>query len=320
MTKPKVEKDPARQQYMSTSSLVFLSVYLLVIVGLSLALIFSVWPNIPENENWAGKMSIELRYLILVAAGGFLGSSLDVLYRFTDNVGNRRLLKKWLLWYFLRVLFGTPLAMIGYFIIRGTIVAPGADIKFLNPFGLSCISALIGMFATQSIEKLNVVAQALFNVETELEKRIDRIGTALGVSSLDNYQGFVCLSVEGENGEITYSSEGETLLLFAGRTYELAIWFQPQKPEHVLAEEIQITDGTDAKTVEFFLQPDSNNISVRKRQKSISFDVTKKSPNVKFQFEADKTHDEGELWIVVSQKLRFITLVSVILKIQQKVG
>jgi hypothetical protein len=82
--------------------------------------------------------------------------------------------------------------MMVYGIIRGVLLSPQAENTNLNPYGILIASVVTGMFSVQALEKMNSVVSYVFTPATEIEKQLDRIGTALGIATLDNYQGFVC--------------------------------------------------------------------------------------------------------------------------------
>jgi hypothetical protein len=297
----------------------FLIVYLLVIFVLSLGLIISAWPNAERVPSWLGAVSAELRYVILVASGGALGAAVHASSSLADKIGNRTFVKGWLLWYVLRVLIGIPMGMVFYLLIRGLLLAPQADVQ-LNPYGILATSVLVGMFSTQALDKLNTVFSALLRPTTGLEKQIDRLGEALGVATLDNYQGFVCLSFRDMKGNVIFFSEGARPWLNPGEHYELIAWFQPDRPEESLAKEVRIAGGSDAKIIEFKLIPDSDSISLLPSQETVTFPPKNPSSRVIFTFQAPEDADPYDLWVEVFQKNRLIQVITASVNIMKPRG
>jgi hypothetical protein len=254
---------------------------------------------------------------MLVACSGALGSTLSSLTSLINLIEKQRLSRDWGGQYLLRLVIAIPLAMAMYGVIRGGILTPGPNsISYLNPYGLLFASVMVGMLASPILEKLGAVTQALSGQESKLDTQFDRIGTALGVATLDNYNGFICLCFHDEENEVLEWGRDGISLLRAGRLYELAVWFQSSKPEREPAEEIRITGGIDTRTVEFHLIPDSNSVSVQPRQKAVSFGALDRSPQVEFQFRAPETAGPIELWVEVSQKNRLIHVISAALYVQ----
>jgi hypothetical protein len=255
-------------------------------------------------------LSAQVRYLVLVISGGALGSALHDLSSFMNVIANRSFPKNWLWSYLFRILLAVPLALAFYVLIRGGILTPEAGTNVLNPYGILIASVLVGTFAAPIIDKLLAVEQTLLGQESQLERQIDRIGEALGVTALDNYRGFVCISFQGEGGEGVRFMDSTKPVLRAGRLYELVVWFEPSKPEQGVAEEIRIEGGTNAKEVTFTLAPNSDRFGLRPRQKAVSFGVMEPSPFAQFQFYAPQAPDPHELWVEVSQKNRLVHVAS----------
>jgi hypothetical protein len=223
--------------------------------------------------------------------------------------------------------------MMVYGIIRGVLLSPQAENTNLNPYGILIASVVTGMFSVQALEKMNSVVSYVFTPATEIEKQLDRIGTALGIATLDNYQGFVCVSLQDLQGNVVSSSEAGRPLLNVRQHYDLIAWFQPQKPETpkgVIAAEVLIEEGSDAKNIEFKLLPDSASVSLQPRQETINVPAKESSPRVKFRFQApaaaeasntdisqapSKRVNDHDIWVEVFQKNRLIHVMSVVFEV-----
>lgn len=295
----------------------FLFIYLIVILILSVVVLIAVWPS-PEGpilHSRLATLSTELRYLLLVISSGALGGSIHSLTSFVEYVGARRLMKSWLLWYLYRVFVAVPLAMIFYLVIRGGIVSTGASASVLNPFGIAAVSGLVGMFSQSASDKLSEVVQTLFGRQSPVEKQIDRIGTILGVATLDNYEGYFCMAFGDQKGTSPSAQNIDFCELQPGKAYQLVTWFQQNTPKDGRAEEIKIAGGIDVKTVEFSLTADSESIRLEPRVATVSVPVRKRSDDVKFDFRVPDDIDSFEFWIQITQKNQFIAIVSKTVKV-----
>lgn len=299
----------------SSVGAVLSALFLVVFLLLSAAVVIAVWPN--TGIGRAQKLPLELRFLLLVASGGALGSSLQALYRLTEMIGTRRLIKGWRLWFVLRVVMGIPLSMIIYMGVRGGILSTTADATALNPYGTLAISILVGLFAAQALEKLNAVAATLFRDNSSLERQIDQIGSALAVATLDNYNGWVCLSIQDQSGGTIPFRDDEMPIFIAGRSYDLFVWFERSQPTGFPSEQIKITGGTDTSETEFSIISDSDGATLRPRQESIRFEVGGASIRVRFQITPSDTVGKHQLWIEISQKNRLVHVVSLDFNVQK---
>jgi hypothetical protein len=292
-----------------TLGIISLSGYLIAFAVMSAGTIVLVLPGAPER-SWLGSVSDEGRYLLLVVAGGALGGVLHALTSLADYVGNQRLVSSWGLWYVSRVFVGSSLAMILYLVIRAGLLAPAADVRVINVFGVVALSVLVGMFSKAALDKINSVADVLFRGEKPLHEGIEQISAALGVSTLDNYRGFVCLSFEDEKGVTVGFSEDKVPLLEAERFYDLVLWFQSQHPVTGAFEEIDISDGLDVSKTQFSVAPSSDSFTLRPHSATMTVDVKETSPKQKFKFLSPKTDDPYELWVEISQKNQLVHVAS----------
>ncbi len=278
---------------------IFLAFFFILISILSIGLIVAVWPKAEGTPSWLGTVSSETKYLLLVICGGAVGSLLNAFRSIMQLIGDRAPLKGWLLWYALRVLVGIPVALVSYLVIRGGLLSPQA------------VSIIIGTSATQVLDRLDATFTTLFKPEASLEKDISRIGEALGVATLGNYSGFLCLSFQDALEKAAALSKDGRPVLPPKAACGLTVWFQPDKPQEVLADEIQIAGGTDVKSVIFQLVPDSDSIRLRPPQESLSFAVKEASRRVTFQFQTPESFGPYEIWLTIFQKGRLIHVMQV---------
>ena len=120
----------------------------------------AVWPTRGTEQSvmilcGTRAMPREVNLLILVLLFGALGSFVHVAKSFASFAGNRALVASWLWWYLLQPVAGMALALLFYVIVRGGLLAPGSYGGSVNPYGISGLSGLVGMFSKQATDKLS---------------------------------------------------------------------------------------------------------------------------------------------------------------------
>jgi hypothetical protein len=301
-------------RYLGPGGTIFLFMYLFAVFGISVYILVTLL----SKEQPSPDVSPEARYLLLAASGGASGSSLTALSTLMSTVGNRLILKTWLLFYFFRVLVSVPVTVVLYGIIRAVLLAPYAPITDLNPYGIFGISGFTGVFTSSIINRIGWLGRPLGEQQSELRAQIDQIGSVLGAGILDNYHGFICLSImDEEGGLINLDSEGNAVLN-TKRHYSLNAQFQPSDPNLRFCREVVITNGTDSRNVEFHLVMDSDLISIQPRQHVVPFEATTKSPIVAFRFASPTEAGSYEIGLEISQKNRLIQFLSVTLAFDVK--
>ena len=144
------------------------------IVGLGLlgAVALNVLPVVLNSsttpvspDNW------ELALMILVLCSGALGGLVHLYSSLAAYIGERRLERSWLLFYYLRPPVGAALAIIVYFVLRVGVLSPsqlqGSGAEAVNVYGVLTFAALAGMFARQAVDKLAEVVEILFKKAKE---------------------------------------------------------------------------------------------------------------------------------------------------------
>jgi len=108
-------------------------------------------------------ISEEVRLILIIAMSGALGGLIASLRSFYWYVGHRELVWSWTLMYILRPFVGATLALVFYFVIRGGLFKPQAQIADASTFGFAGLSGLIGLFSEQAVLKLKEVAETFFS-------------------------------------------------------------------------------------------------------------------------------------------------------------
>jgi hypothetical protein len=102
------------------------------------------------------------RIMLICFLAGMLGSLVHALRSLYWYIGNRRLVYSWLPQYYVLPVVGGLLGMLFFFIIKAGFVTATSTATDLSPAGFAAVSAMIGMFTRQALEKLQQVAETLF--------------------------------------------------------------------------------------------------------------------------------------------------------------
>ena len=126
---------------------------------------------------WGAEYSItpELRLILLVLFVGGFAACISGMKSFADYVGEDKLSSNWYWFYYAEPLVGAGLAFVFYLVMRGGLMTgTNADIRAVNPFGVTAVAALVGMFSDAAFRKLNEVFDTLFQAkDTRSEKLTD---------------------------------------------------------------------------------------------------------------------------------------------------
>jgi hypothetical protein len=167
----------AQARLVGTFGRTVLGVVMLLLGGAVLYLMIALWPAVQEAAKagtgkktvtwfgWDWTPTPDAALLALVVLSSALGSYVHAAVSFTDYVGNRLLARSWVWWYLLRVLVGSSLALLFYFVIRGGFLGAGTQSSDINPYGIAAISGLVGLFSKQATDKLSEVFDTAFAVE-----------------------------------------------------------------------------------------------------------------------------------------------------------
>lgn len=139
-------------------------------------------------KNEGAKESTVLQMIMLLGA---LGGTLHLVGSLVNYVGDRKLRRSWLLYYFALPFVGAALAPIVYMLLRVGILTPtgqgngGTAIANLNLISIYGFAALTGMFAKVATEKLGDVFTAMFQPRPDRVMG-DQISSDKAVASLAN--------------------------------------------------------------------------------------------------------------------------------------
>src|SRR5215469_1943577 len=158
----------------SVLGIVILGVLLAAIALFALYGLWAFWPHPPPAPrpapptakfsyfNWQLTLTRDQQFFVIVALAGVIGAMLHGLRSLSRYIGERYLFRSWIPYYILLPLVGAILATIVYLVLRAGLL-PGASASSQpDPYGISAIAALVGLFSAQAAEKLKAVFETLF--------------------------------------------------------------------------------------------------------------------------------------------------------------
>jgi hypothetical protein len=184
--------DSPQKDTVSTLEKAVLLLYFISVAVLLMYFLIRLWPDHPPSggTTWDKRVYVfwkpgaiayvsdDVRLLLLVVMAGGLGSFIHAATSFVDYVGNRRFVRSWLLWYMMRPLIGSALAVVLYVAVRGGLLNPAAGSESVSPFGVVAVASLAGMFSKQATDKLNEVFCTLFKTTEGDAARKDKLDTS----------------------------------------------------------------------------------------------------------------------------------------------
>ena len=165
---------------------------------------------------------------------GALGSLIHAATSFADFVGNRRFYSSWVVWYTVRLIVGTALALLLYFAFRGGFFSANAQSTSVNPYGIAALAGLAGLFSKQATDKLREVFETLFRVSQtggDAQRKDDLANPIPTVSRIEPS------SVEAGAAQVKVSIYGEH---FADGTTVARVNGSPQTTSFVSTQELEV--------------------------------------------------------------------------------
>jgi len=157
---------------------VILIAYLILSTAATAYAVYSLWNAAPPAAPaprpaqvvswyagpWHGEIGTEVQLILLVLFTGAFGASIYGLKSFADFIGIRQLQESWFVFYLVQPWKGAGIAFLFYMVMRGGLLAgTGGDARFINPFGVTAIAALVGAFSDRALSKLRDVFEALLS-------------------------------------------------------------------------------------------------------------------------------------------------------------
>jgi hypothetical protein len=144
------------------AGIVLLAIVILAMLVAAVYCLTAVWPTTAVTTATASRVAgirlmldREQRLFVVVAVTGALGGLIHSARSLYEYVGDRKLLRSWLLMYLSLPFIGGGLAVLFYLILRGGLVTGTA--AQVNFFGFAAISALVGLFTPEAALKLKQI-------------------------------------------------------------------------------------------------------------------------------------------------------------------
>jgi hypothetical protein len=167
-------ESPVGTGYARTRDIAALALILVVLAGLLVVVLVQAWPPTPRLAadgrlvpgfdtvtldlfGWSTRMSRESALFVIVMAAGALGAVVHALRSLYWYVGNRTLRRSWLMMYLFLPFIGALFGLMVYLVLRGGLTSPTGGSYDVNPYGVTAIAALVGLFSQETAEKLRAV-------------------------------------------------------------------------------------------------------------------------------------------------------------------
>jgi len=112
--------------------------------------------------NWHLTLTRDQQFFVIVALAGVIGAMLHGLRSLSTYIGERYLFRSWIAYYALLPVVGGLLATIVYLVLRAGLLPGATSSSQPDPYGITAIGALVGLFSAQAAEKLKAVFETLF--------------------------------------------------------------------------------------------------------------------------------------------------------------
>ncbi len=229
--------------------------YLAAVAAALMYCLVRLWPEAGADGAWSKQVIVfwrsapvpnvsdDVRLLLLVIVAGGLGSFIHAATSFVDYVGNRKFVASWMLWYFMRPVIGSALALVLYMAVRGGLLTATAGAQSVSPFGVTALAFLSGMFSKQATDKLNELFTTLFKTSDGDGARKDKLDAGPKIVSVDPAR----LAAQGAILDVTVNGSG-----FESTTI-VRVNGQPRETTFVTASQLRVkvktSDIADAATL-----------------------------------------------------------------------
>jgi IPT/TIG domain len=158
----------------SAGGVIVLGVVMAAAAALALYGLWKFWPAPPPATGsapvtakfsyfgWHLSLTRDQQFFIIVALAGAVGAFLHGLRSLSVYIGERYLFRSWIAYYALLPLVGAILATVVYLVLRAGLLPGATSTSQPDPYGISAIGALVGLFSSQAAEKLKAVFETLF--------------------------------------------------------------------------------------------------------------------------------------------------------------
>jgi hypothetical protein len=112
--------------------------------------------------GWSVTLTRDQQFFVVTALAGVIGATLHGLRSMSIYVGERYLFRSWIPYYLLLPVVGGLLATIVYLVLRAGLLPGAGTSSQPDPYGITAVGALVGLFSAQAAEKLKAVFETLF--------------------------------------------------------------------------------------------------------------------------------------------------------------
>ncbi|MFF5260384.1 IPT/TIG domain-containing protein [Actinomadura viridis] len=164
--------------YARTRDIVLVASLLMLLAALLVVVLVQAWPPAPQIARdgrpeatpnamtvrlfgWEARTTRETCLFVIVIAAGAIGAVVHALRSLFWYVGNRSLRRSWLMMYVTLPFVGGLLGLLVYLVLRGGLTSPTGGSSDVNPYGVTAIAALVGLFSQETAEKLRTVFATL---------------------------------------------------------------------------------------------------------------------------------------------------------------
>ena len=166
--------------YARTRDIILTAVLLVLLTAALAVVLVQAWPPSPQIARdgrpeaapetvtvrlfgVVATLSREKALFVIVMTAGALGGAVHALRSLYWYVGNRALRRSWLMMYPFLPLVGALFGLIVYLVLRGGLTSPTGGSSDVNPYGVTAIAALVGLFSQETAEKLRAVFATLLS-------------------------------------------------------------------------------------------------------------------------------------------------------------
>jgi IPT/TIG domain len=170
----------------SVPGIVILSVFMSAVALLALYGLWRFWPAASPTSGsppatakfsyfgWNVTLTRDQQFFVVTAFAGVIGAMLHGLRSMSTYVGERYLFRSWIPYYILLPIVGGLLATIVYLVLRAGLLPGAGTSSQPDPYGITAVGALVGLFSAQAAEKLKAVFETLFTkAETGSDSIVD---------------------------------------------------------------------------------------------------------------------------------------------------
>ena len=150
--------------------------------------------------GWRLSLTRDQQFFVVVALAGAIGAMAHGLRSVGRYIGERFLFRSWIPYYLLLPLVGALLATIVYVVLRAGLLPGASSSSQPDPYGITAIGALVGLFAAETAEKLKAVFETLFTKVQPWSQSVTDIARP-AITGFDPSQGPVgtSVAVTGDN-------------------------------------------------------------------------------------------------------------------------